>query len=357
MRFLWPDMLWLLVLVPALVAGYLFVLARRKRQALRYSSLVLIRQALGPGQRWRRHVPPALFLAAVAAAMVAAARPSAVVTLPSQYMTLIMAMDVSRSMMATDVAPNRISSAQAAAKAFIDGLPSNVRVGIVSFAASTAVVQTVTDRHEDLIAAVDRFELQRGTATGNGLLAALGQLLPDAGIEVEPTYGYAFGPYGDNPAQPRARQQAPKDFVPVAPGSYTGGGIVLLSDGRRTVGPDPLKVARVAADHGVRVFTVGFGSKNPNPNDLQGMSFFALLDEDTLKGVASITGGEYFYAGTAEDLKQVYNSLRAKFSLEARETEITALFSVLAVALLIAAAALSLWWFRTPVASAVRTPA
>ena len=116
MRFLWPDMLWLLVLVPALAAGYLFVLARRKRQALRYSSLVLIRQALSPGQRWRRHVPPALFLAAVAAAMVAAARPSAVVTLPSQYMTLIMAMDVSRSMLATDVAPNRISSCGACSR-------------------------------------------------------------------------------------------------------------------------------------------------------------------------------------------------------------------------------------------------
>ena len=349
MRFLWPDLLWLLLAIPALAAGYVWLLTRKKKAAIRFPSLLLVREALGPGQKWRRHVPPALFLAAMAVAILATARPSATVTLPAQYTTLIMAIDVSRSMLATDVAPNRISSAQVAAKSFVEELPPNVRVGIVSFAAAASVVQTVTDKHEDLVAAIGRFELQRGTATGNGLLLALAQLLPDAGIDVEaPTYNYGYSPYGDEAApiqRSRNAVKAEKNFVPVAPGSYTGGGIVLLSDGRRTVGPDPLQAARMAADHGVRVFTVGFGSKNPKPSDLQGMSFFALLDEDTLKGIASLTGGEYFYAGTAEDLKKVYASLRAKFALEARETEVTALLSAAAALLLMAAAVLSLLWF------------
>jgi Ca-activated chloride channel family protein len=228
-----------------------------------------------------------------------------------------------------------------------------VRLGIVSFAATAAVVQTVTDKRDDLLAAVDRFELQRGTATGNGLLMALAQLLPDAGIDLETnTYNYGYSPYGyggDDGAsleRKRSARKAEKNFVAVAPGSYTGGGIVLLSDGRRTVGPDPLEAARMAADRGVRVFTVGFGSKNPNPADLQGMSFFAMLDEETLKGIASITGGEYFYAGTAEDLKKVYASLRSKFALEAKETEVSALFGAAAVLLLVLAGGLSLLWFQ-----------
>ena len=185
MRFLWPEMLWLLLLVPVLVAAYIAALRRRKRLAVRYASLSLVREALGPGHRIRRHIPPLLLLLGVTTAIFALARPSASVVLPSQYMTIAMAMDVSLSMRATDVEPSRLVAAQNAAKAFIDELPPTVRLGIVSFAGTAAVVQTPTENKADMTAAIDRFQLQRATATGSGLILALGLLFPDDGLDLE----------------------------------------------------------------------------------------------------------------------------------------------------------------------------
>ena len=181
MRFLWPDMLWLLLAIPLLVAGYIYILRRRKRSAIRYSSLLLVREAVR-GQRFRRHVPPALFLIALAAAMVAIARPTASVVLPSEYMTVALAMDVSRSMQAKDVQPSRFLAAQESAKTFIQEQPADVRIGIVSFAGTAAVVQAPTDNKQDMLDAIDRFQLQRATATGSGLILALAMLLPEEGI-------------------------------------------------------------------------------------------------------------------------------------------------------------------------------
>ncbi|OFZ90352.1 MAG: ABC transporter ATP-binding protein [Betaproteobacteria bacterium RBG_16_64_18] len=357
MRFLWPELLWLLLAAPALVAAYLYALRRKKKATVRYTSLMLIRDALGPGQRWRRHLPPALFLLAMVTAILAIARPSASVILPAEHMTLIMAMDVSRSMQAADVEPNRISAAQAAAKSFIEELPRNVRLGIVSFAGTASLVQTPTGIREDLIAAIDRFQLQRGTATGSGLMLSLAQLFPDAGIDLESAlYDNAYSRYGGleggRGAAPidRERKSAKtgtKNFTPAVPGSYTTGAIILLSDGRRTTGPDPLEAARMAADRGVRVFTVGFGTQAGGTiPGWEGMSYYVRLDEETLKAVADITAGEYFHAGTAADLRKIYQSLNTKFAMERQETEVSALFSALAALLVIGAAVLSLLWFH-----------
>jgi len=353
MRFVWPDLLWLLLLVPVLVAAYLLALRRRKLAAVRFASLMLVRGALGPGQVIRRHLPPALVLLAVILGIVAMARPSAMITLPDEHMTLIMAMDVSRSMQAADVLPNRITAAQAAARSFIEDLPRNVRLGIVSFAGTANVVQTPTENRDDLLAAIDRFQLQRATATGSGLLVALAQLLPDAGIDLESVvFDSAFSRYGGgaaslDKARKDTKKASKKEFVPVAPGSYTSGAIILLSDGRRTTGPDPIEAAKLAADHGVRVYTVGFGTAEGGTIDgFEGWSFYVRLDEETLKSVAQITGAEYFYAGTAADLRKVYQNLNLKFGLERKDTEIGALFSAAAVALLVLAAFLSMLWFH-----------
>lgn len=353
MRFLWPELLWLLLFAPALVAAYVWAMRRKKKAAIRYASLMLVRDALGPGQGIRRHLPPAFFLLAMIAAIIAIARPSAVVTLPADYLTLIMAMDVSRSMMATDVAPNRISAMQTAAKSFIEELPANVRMGITSFAGTAAVVQPVTDKREDMIAAIERFQLQRGTATGSGLIVSLAMLFPDDGLDVETAvYGNGFSRYGDGGAPFSKKADAAKakkrDFKPVAAGSYTAGAIILLSDGRRTTGPDPVEAAKLAAERGVRVFTVGFGTKGGANIGFGGWSFYAMLDEEALKAVAKATGGEYFQAGTAEDLKKVYKELSSKFALERRETEVSALFSAVAALLLLCAATLSFMWFHRP---------
>lgn len=349
MRFLWPDLLWLLLLLPVLVAAYLHALRRRKREALHYASLSLVRGAIGPGQRIRRHLPALLLLLSLAAALVAIARPTATVVLPSQYLTVVLAMDVSRSMLATDVEPTRITAAQDAARGFIESLPRNVRLGVIAFAGTAAVVQAPTDRKDDLVAAIDRLQLQFGTATGTGLILSLAELLPDAGITMESVpMSSPFLRRGGQSApidRPKSGAQAP-DFVPVPPGSYTNGAIILLSDGRRTTGPDPIDVARLAADRGVRVYTVGFGSREGGIVDMEGRSYYMRLDEDTLRSVARMTKAEYFHAGTAQDLRVVYDKLSSRFALERKDTEIGAILCAVAALLAALGAGLSLLWFH-----------
>jgi Ca-activated chloride channel homolog len=345
MRFLWPDMLWLLLLLPVLVGAYVIALRRRKRTAVRYASLTLVRDAIGPGQRMRRHIPPLLLLLALTAAIFAVARPTASVVLPSQFMTIAMAMDVSLSMRATDVEPSLLVAAQIAAKAFIDELPPTVRLGIVSFAGTAAVVQTPTENKEDMKAAIDRFQLQRATATGSGLILALGMLFPDDGLDLESVAmsmrhtGASLDNAGQREAQRPVRE-------PVAPGSYTAGVVILLSDGRRTTGPDPIQVAKMAADRGVRVYTVGFGTLQGTTIGFEDYQIYVRLDEETLKAIAKVTGGEYFHAGTAADLRTVYQNLNAKLAMERQQTEVGALFSGLAAFFALLAAVLSVWWFR-----------
>jgi Ca-activated chloride channel family protein len=345
MSFLWPQMLWLLLALPACVAAYVWLLRRRKA-AVGYASLSLVREAMGTRPGLRRHVPPALFLIALAAALVAVSRPTAVVTLPSQFQTIVLAIDVSLSMRASDVLPDRITAAQAAARSFIEDHPPRARIGIVSFGGSAQLVQKPTDRNEDLIAAIDRFQLQRGTATGSALVVSLATLFPDQDIDVESVvFGRAGGSGGkgvaiDRPARPERERPAP-----VKPGSYASGVIVLLSDGRRTTGPDPIEVAKMAADRGVRVFTVGFGTVEGATIGFEGWSAYVRLDEETLKAVAELTRGEYYHAGTAADLKKVYQELNTRFVMERRDTEVTSLFSLAAALLAAAAGALSLAWF------------
>ncbi len=342
MTFLWPQMLWLLAAVPLLVVAYLWLLRRKKKTALRYASLSMVKEAMGAGQRLRRHVPPLLFLLAVIALFVALARPAAVVTLPSEKQTIILAMDVSGSMRATDVQPSRLEAAQAAAKAFVNDVPRGTRVGIVSFAATASVVQAPTENRDDLIAAIDRFQLQRATAIGSGIIVALATIFPDAGIDVS---AMIYGPAA------RLRHDAPnrvgdKEFKPVPPGSYPSAAIILLTDGQTTMGPNPVEAAQMAADRGVRVYTVGIGTTGGDVIRFEGWSMRVFLDEKTLKTIADMTHGEYFYAGSAHDLKKVYQALNARFELEKKETEITALFSGAAAVAALLAVFLSLLWFN-----------
>ena len=344
MKFLWPETLWLLLAVPVLVAVYVVLLRRRKKIALRYASLNLVKEALGAGQSVRRHVPPLLILLALTTMFVAVGRPVAVVTLPSQNETIILAMDVSGSMRATDVQPNRLAASQAAAKAFLAEQPSTTRIGVVAFAATASLVQTPTRNREDIIASIDRFQLQRGTAIGSGIIVSLATLFPNAGIDVSKLI-YGRDAWRRAPLN-QAREAEKKDFKPVPPGSYTSGAIILLTDGQRTTGPDSLEAARMAADRGVRVFTVGVGTKAGETIGFEGWSMRVRLDEETLKNIANLTHGEYFYAGTAPDLVKIYKTLNSRLALEKKETEITALLAAAAAVMVLLAAALSLLWFN-----------
>jgi Ca-activated chloride channel family protein len=241
MQFLWPESLWLLLLAPLLVLLYLWLLKRKKKMAVRYASLAIVKEAMGKGPGWRRHLPPALFLLAIVAMLLAAARPTAVITLPSQQQTIILAMDVSGSMRATDVLPSRLEAAQAAAKAFLTELPRHVKVGIVAFAGSAQVAQLPTVNREDLATAIDRFQLQRATATGNAIVISLATLFPDQGIELAALQGGRDRPRG---FAIDADKKEKKEFTPVAAGSYNSAAIIMLTDGQRTTGVDPLEAAK-----------------------------------------------------------------------------------------------------------------
>ncbi|HYN61395.1 MAG TPA: VWA domain-containing protein, partial [Rubrivivax sp.] len=295
MTFIWPTALWTLLLLPLLVLLYLWLLRKRRRSPVRLASVAVAKAALGKGPGWRRHVPPALLLLAIGTLLVAMARPLAVITLPLAQRTIILAMDVSGSMRAADVLPSRIVAAQEAAKAFVNELPREVRVGIVSFAGTAAVAQAPTNSREDIIAAIDRFQLQRATATGSGIILSLATLFPDAGIEIEQATGQR------NMPEPLGEKKDKKEFTPVAPGSYTSAAIIMLTDGARTTGPDPIDAAKMAADRGVKVYTVGIGTVAGETIGFEGWSMRVRLDEATLKNIAVLTQAEYFYAGTAAD--------------------------------------------------------
>ncbi len=346
MHFLWPQQLWLLLLLPLLVLLYFVLLRRRKKLAVRYASLAIVKEALGKGPGLRRHIPPLLFLLALAAMLLAAARPVATITLPSTQQTIILAMDVSGSMRATDVQPNRLVAAQNAAKAFLTELPRDVKVGIVAFAGSAQVAQLPTLNREDLVTAIDRFQMQRATATGNAIVMSLATLFPDDGhIDLQLMQNNRDRMRG-TAIDAEKKEKEKKPFTPVPPGSYTSAAIIMLTDGQRTTGVDPLEAAKMAAERGVRVYTVGIGTVDGETIGFEGWSMRVRLDEETLKQIANKTSAEYFYAGTAQDLKKVYETLSTRLTVEKKETEVSGLLALLAAVLAVFSAGLSVLWFN-----------
>jgi Ca-activated chloride channel family protein len=346
MNFLWPHNLWWMLALPLLPALYLWLLRRRAKPALRLSSLRVVQ--LAAGRSWRRHVPPALMLVALALLLLALARPTASLSLPWARSTILLAMDISRSMRVTDVQPSRMVAAQEAAKAFLSEVPPAIEVGLVTFAGSAQVAQQATTDRPSLVSAIDAIQMQLGTAIGNGLVLCLAELFPDHGIDLgEMTFGPrrkgrsldAKGALGEK------RQEAPPPFTPVAPGSYASAAIILLSDGRRTTGVDTLQAAQMAAERGVRVYVVGLGTPDGHAASGEGMAIYLQLDEPTLRQVAEMTGGEYHHAATAEALRSVYQNLGTRLQLQQRETELSALLALAAAALLVAGAGLSVAWF------------
>lgn len=359
--FAWPGLLWLLLLVPLAALFYVLSLRRRRKFAVRYGNMALLRQAAGP-QGWRRHLPPALLLAAFALSIVAIARPTSYITLPYNRATVILAMDVSGSMRATDVTPSRIVAAQNAARQYIKEQPSGVQIGIVAFAGTAFLVQSPTTDRNALLAAIDRFELQRATAVGSGIMVALSALFPQDDFQINQfnsfgAYGGFGGGYGGSDfyrrryggaalEAPNATGRAKKPHVPVEPGSDRNAAIILLTDGQTNAGFDPIEAARKASEYGVRVYTVGFGTARGNIVGFGGFSMRAQLDEDALKKIADITRGRYFHAGSADDLKAVYGVLSKQVITETRQTEITAFFAAGAALFMLLGAGLSLAWYH-----------
>jgi Ca-activated chloride channel homolog len=340
MSFLWPQNLWLMLALPLLLALYLWLLRRPGKLALRLSSVSVARRAAS--RPWRRHVPPAIMLLALAILLLALARPTARVTLPWARSTIMLAIDVSLSMRVKDVQPSRMVAAQEAARGFLQDLPANIDVGIVTFAGSAQVAQQATLDRPSLIAAIDAIQMQRGTAIGSAIVLCLAELFPDHGIQLGEML---FGPQRQARSLDEGQKTQPKQIEPVAPGSYEAAAVILLSDGRRTTGVDTLEAAKMAADRGVRIYVVGLGTPDGHAAQGDGMAMFLQLDEATLREVARMTAGEYHHAGTAEALRSVYQKLGSRLQTQTRETELTALLAMLAAILIVAGASLSVLWF------------
>ena len=254
----------------------------------------------------------------------------------------MLAMDVSLSMRVSDVKPTRLAAAQEAAKLFLRDLPKNVDVGLVTFAGSAQVAQAATLDRASLVSAIDAFQMQYGTAIGNAIVVCLAELFPDEGINLG---DMTFGPRQKLRGREEKEAALPKPITPAAPGSYSSAAILLLSDGRRTTGVDTLEAAKMAADRGVRIHVVGLGTVDGVAGDPGGLAIYMQLDEPTLREVARMTGGEYHHAGSAEELRSVYQDLGSRLQVQTRETEITALLAAIAAILVLAAASLSLLWF------------
>ncbi|MGA2111050.1 MAG: VWA domain-containing protein [Anaerolineales bacterium] len=362
--FLWPGFLALLAVIPLIVAAYVLVVRRRRRFAVRFSSLALVRDVI-PRQSWlRRYLPMALFLLALASLVIALGRPAAVVSLPNGQTTVVLTLDVSGSMRSTDIQPSRLGAAESAALSFIQRQKSSTEIGIVAFSEFAELIQAPTTDQEALQAAIESLTVGRRTAIGSGILESLDAIaMVDKNVAPSVT-------------DPSTQVEPP----PVPPGVYAPDIIVLLTDGMSNTGPSPLDAARQAADRGVRIYTIGYGTANgimpfggqiPQGGGLFGNGgifgggnqnfggqgfggggfgggFRMGIDETTLKQIASMTGGTYHPAASASQLQSVFQSLPTYMVTKHELQELSVIFAALGAVLAAAAIGLSLTWHPLP---------
>src|SRR5579859_7087694 len=362
MSLLWPGFLIALVLIPILVAMYVWILRRRRRLAVRYSSLSIVREAVGRQSRWRRHLPFAFFVVALGSLIIALGRPIAIVSVPTDQTTIILAIDVSGSMRFTDISPNRLSAAESAALSFIQQQQAKTQIGIVAFSGFAELLQQPTTDQQALEATIDSLTVGRRTAIGSGILKAL-----DAIGTIDPSVAPSVTDLSLEP-------------TPVPKGDYAPDIIVVLTDGVSNAGPTPQDAAQQAADRGVRVYTIGFGTANgPSGNPFgrrgqgfgnqgfgnqgglgnqsqggfggggQGFGGFRRgIDDVTLKQVADMTGGAYYSAASADELQNVFQNLPTYLILKHETTEISVAFVALGAMLAAIALILALMWHPLP---------
>jgi Ca-activated chloride channel family protein len=334
MSFIWPVMLILLLLLPLGVWRYVRMQRRRRRMIASYGSMGLV-QTAGRQLGARRHIPPALFLAGLAILIFALARPQTVVSVPRVEGIVMLTFDVSGSMAAEDLQPNRMEAAKAAARAFVEQQPSSVRIGILAFSDSGLAIQAPTNDQAAILAAINRLSPQRGTSLGQGILAALNAIAtaneppPKLYTNITPT--------------PEASP------TPVPEGTFTSATIVLLSDGENNENPNPLEVAQLAAERGVRIYTIGIGSTAGTILHVNGFTVHTALNEEMLQQIAQLTEGAYYNAETQQDLRAIYENLGLQLVIKPEDTEVTALFAGASVLILLIGGICSMLWLsRVP---------
>jgi Ca-activated chloride channel family protein len=354
MTFLAPLLLLALLLVPVLLGLYVWTQRRRGRYAVRFTNLDLLANLAPKRPSWRRHVPPVLYLAAVAFLVMGLARPSMVVAVPREDATVMLAIDVSGSMKATDVSPTRLDAAREAARSFVAQLPDGLRVGVVAFASRPVTLVQPTDDREVVDDALDSLEALDGTAMGDALMQVLdiaeriqaeapeAAATPDASAAPDGSDAPAATDAPDPSAGPDVADDLPEEGQLVA--------AILLSDGANSVGTaEPLEAAERAAGLGVPIYTIALGTADGRVTVQdqfgQPVTLDVPPDTETLAQIAEITGASAFDAPTAEDLQAVYDHLESRVGFTEEEQEITAWFGAGALVLIVFAAGLSALWF------------
>lgn len=327
MSFLWPEALVLYLLVPLLVAGYVWMVRRPARERVQYSSLELVARAATAGGRWRRHVPAVLYLLTLCGVIFVVARPMAPIPVPDNRTAVMLSIDVSRSMMARDVDPNRLEAAKRAAIQFVRSLPRGAKVGLVSFSTYATLITPPIEDHDRVIQDIKSLNLEFATAIGDGLLEAVyalpGRHRPEGATGL-----------GTLPPPPSDPAQLPPATV------------VLLSDGQSNRGTPPEDAATVARQWRVKVYTVGLGSPEGTFLELGGRSIFVRLDEETLKEIAETTGGAYWRVSSSTELTQVYTRLGRSIGWERKPVEVSGPAAAGVAALFVGTLAISLLWMH-----------
>ncbi len=330
MSFIWPLMLFSLLLIPLLAGVYLWLLHRQA--AIELGAWGVLRNRAGREIGLRRHVPPTIFLAGLSLLFLTAARPEMNVTLPRVEGTVILAIDVSGSMNADDLEPTRIDAAKAAARAFVDKQPATILIGVVAFSGGGVVVQPPTDDRAAVLATIERLSPQGGTSLGQGIFSSLSAIAGEA-IAIE------AADFEESP-EPGQTSQI---------GDFPSAVVVLLSDGENTAPPDPLEVAQVAADAGVRIFPVGIGSPEGTVVEVDGFKILTQLHETRLRQIAGLTNGLYYQATDEESLQEIYENIDLQLTIKPEKMEITSIIAGISILLFSIGGALTLFWFgRVP---------
>jgi Ca-activated chloride channel homolog len=332
MSFIWPVMLLSLLLLPPGIVLYVVLGRRRRRFAASYGSLGLVQEAPGRRLGWRRHVPPALFLAGLTILLIALARPQSLVSLPREEGTVILAFDVSGSMAADDLKPTRMEAAKAAAQDFVRRQPRSVQIGVVAFSDSGFAVQAPTNDSDAILASINRLKPERGTSLANGILVSLNTIaVANAGQTTHLLSDLTPAP---TPSP-----------TPVPLGTYSSAVIVLLTDGENNESPNPLDAAQTAADRGVRVYTVGIGSAAGTTLHLDGFTVHTKLDETMLQRISQLSDGAYYSADNTQDLRTIYENLNPQLVIKPEKTELTAIFAGASILVFLIGGVFSLAWF------------
>jgi Ca-activated chloride channel family protein len=325
MSFIWPAMLFLLMLVPLSIGLYARLLRRRRLAAARLGPLGQVQSSSGAALGKRRHIPPSFFLLGFTLLIFGLARPEMLVDLPHVEGTVILAFDVSSSMNADDLEPTRIEAAKAAARTFVENQPQTIKVGVVAFSNGGLIVQQPTDDQAAILAAVDRLGPQGGTVLGQGIFTSLNAIAGKT-LAIDETSSEALQLE-----------------------DYSSAVILLLTDGEDTGGQDPLEIAQVAAEAGVRIYPIGIGTAEGSVLQLEGFNILTQLNEPVLQEIASLTNGQYYRAEDEEALQEIYQNVDLQLTIEGEKSEVTAIVTGLSLLFLLIGGGLSLIWFgRAP---------